>query len=188
MSHKKILVVDDEPSIREMLTIFLEEVGYRVATADSVAGGLQSLDSQRYDLVMCDLKLPDGSGLEVLEHARSRPNHPPFIIITAHTTPQHALEALRAEGFSEAMIDRFFRPFLGGAFLERELSTSSRMFEFVYRMFAQGPATLPARGMGAIPEQLAADLGPGKAGRRSTLRRSSGTTTLPCFSLPAART
>jgi DNA-binding NtrC family response regulator len=49
-----------------------------------------------FDLVMCDLKLPDGSGLEVLEEARRRGIDWPFIIITAHTTPQHALESLRA--------------------------------------------------------------------------------------------
>ena len=45
---------------------------------------------------MCDLKLPDGTGLEVLRHAREHRLDTPFIIITAHTTPQHALEALRA--------------------------------------------------------------------------------------------
>ncbi len=65
------------------------------------------------------------------------------------------LEALKDAGISDAMIERFLRPFLGGIFLERGLETSSRMFEFVVRMFAEGDATLPARGMGAIPQQLA---------------------------------
>jgi DNA-binding NtrC family response regulator len=58
--------------------------------------GKQRLRSDKPDLVMCDLKLPDGTGLEVLQHARAREIDTPFIIITAHTTPQHALEALRA--------------------------------------------------------------------------------------------
>jgi hypothetical protein len=61
--------------------------------------------------------------------------------------------ALREFGFSEPMIDRFFRPFLGGVMLDRTLRPSSRMLEFVFRMFARGDATLPALGMGAIPEQ-----------------------------------
>jgi phytoene dehydrogenase-like protein len=61
-------------------------------------------------------------------------------------------------GFSKRIIDRFFRPFLGGVFLEPELRTSSRMFEFVFRMFAMGSAALPADGMGAIPDQIAATL------------------------------
>lgn len=65
------------------------------------------------------------------------------------------LDVLRWNGFSEAMIERFFRPFLGGIFLERDLVTSSRMFRFVFRMFADGEATVPADGMGAIPAQLA---------------------------------
>lgn len=65
---------------------------------------------------------------------------------------------LRALGFSEPMIDNFFRAFYGGIFLERDLRTSSRMFEFTFKLFARGSATVPARGMGAIPEQLAAQL------------------------------
>lgn len=69
-------------------------------------------------------------------------------------------EWLRAFGFSQRMIDGFFRPFFGGIFLERELATSSRQFLFVYKMFAQGEAALPQRGMQAIPEQLAASLDP----------------------------
>jgi phytoene dehydrogenase-like protein len=67
---------------------------------------------------------------------------------------------LRELGFSDQTIDRFFRPFYGGVFLERGLSTSSRMFEFTFRMFARGNATLPARGMQAIVDQLADRLRP----------------------------
>jgi phytoene dehydrogenase-like protein len=65
---------------------------------------------------------------------------------------------LRREGFSPRMIDEFFRSFYGGIFLERDLRTSSRMFEFTFKMFSQGSATLPARGMGKISAQLASRL------------------------------
>lgn len=68
------------------------------------------------------------------------------------------LARLRDEGFSDRIIQRFFRPFLGGVFLERELNTSSRMFEFVFRMFAKGDAAVPANGMGAISAQIAEQL------------------------------
>lgn len=69
------------------------------------------------------------------------------------------LEALRRRwGFSEAFIERFFRPFVGGFTLDAGLNASSRMFEFVFRMFAEGHAALPSAGMGAIPAQLAAEL------------------------------
>lgn len=69
-------------------------------------------------------------------------------------------EALRLEGFSSSMIERFLRPFFAGVFLEERLETSLRMFSFVFRMFAQGATGLPAQGMGAIPEQLASGLWP----------------------------
>jgi phytoene dehydrogenase-like protein len=61
-------------------------------------------------------------------------------------------------GFSEEMIFRFFQPFLSGVFLEKDLRTSSKMFEFIFSMFAAGDACLPAQGMGAIPAQLASQL------------------------------
>ncbi|MEJ2092525.1 MAG: NAD(P)/FAD-dependent oxidoreductase [Syntrophobacterales bacterium] len=65
------------------------------------------------------------------------------------------LAALKAQGFSDSMIDRFFRPFFSGVFFERELASSSRMFEFVFRMLAEGEVALPAGGIGAISAQLA---------------------------------
>ena len=66
-----------------------------------------------------------------------------------------AKEALEAAHFSQAMIQRFFRPFLGGIFLDGGLKSSSRMYEFVFKMMAEGDAAVPSRGMGAIPAQLA---------------------------------
>jgi phytoene dehydrogenase-like protein len=75
-----------------------------------------------------------------------------------HPNSVSALQALEAEGFSEKMIDRFFRPFLGGVFLETQLSTSVRKMEEVLRNFALGDAALPLMGMGSIPEQLAGKL------------------------------
>lgn len=68
------------------------------------------------------------------------------------------LSYLREWNFSPQIIERFFRPFLGGVFLENKLTTSSRMFEFVLKMFTEGYAALPSEGMKAIPEQLAAQL------------------------------
>jgi phytoene dehydrogenase-like protein len=68
------------------------------------------------------------------------------------------LQALRTRDFSERMIEQFFRPFLGGIFLDRSLNTSSRMFEFVFRMFSTGRATLPTQGMSAVAMQIAARL------------------------------
>jgi len=71
-----------------------------------------------------------------------------------------SLQRLQRSGFSASMIDRFFKPFLGGIFLDAELQTSSRMLHFVFRMFSTGEACLPSEGMEAIPRQLASTLPP----------------------------
>lgn len=80
------------------------------------------------------------------------------------------LERLRADGFSERIIDQFFRPFLGGVFLDESLSVSSRMLEFVFRMFAGGDIAIPADGMGAIPRQLAERLPRGSIQYQTTVQ------------------
>ena len=64
------------------------------------------------------------------------------------------LEYLQNYGFSNTIIDRFFKPFFSGIFLEDQLATSSRMFEFVYKMFGMGLAVIPKDGIKAIPAQL----------------------------------
>jgi phytoene dehydrogenase-like protein len=75
-----------------------------------------------------------------------------------HPSDRTTLEALRAEGFSESMIERFFRPFLAGVFLEKQLDTTVRKLEFVMRNFARGDTVIPALGMAEIPRQIAAAL------------------------------
>ena len=64
------------------------------------------------------------------------------------------LSYLQEYGFSEQMIDLFFKPFFAGIYLEPDLKTSSRMFEFVYKMFGEGYAALPKNGIMEIPKQL----------------------------------
>jgi phytoene dehydrogenase-like protein len=71
------------------------------------------------------------------------------------------LAYLQTFPFSSSIIERFFEPFFGGVFLERELVSSSRFFEFLFRMFSVGDTVVPAAGMQQIPLQLAAKLRPG---------------------------
>ncbi len=82
-----------------------------------------------------------------------------------------ALSRLQAWGFSPRMIDAFFRPFLGGIFLSRELDTSSRMLDFVFRMLSLGDIVLPKGGMGAMSAQLAASLPAGCVALRTPVAR-----------------
>ncbi|MDZ4287049.1 MAG: NAD(P)/FAD-dependent oxidoreductase [Prosthecobacter sp.] len=76
---------------------------------------------------------------------------------------------LRSFGFSEDFIDHFFRPFFGGAFLEKDLRTSVRVFLFLFSMFDKGGSAIPAHGMQAIPDQLAVALPPGSLRLNSPL-------------------
>jgi len=68
------------------------------------------------------------------------------------------LEFLRQYGWSEQIIDSFFRPFFGGVYLDRELGTASNFFEFVFQQFMQGSAAIPSLGIQQLPEQLAGRL------------------------------
>ncbi|MHB8577084.1 MAG: protoporphyrinogen/coproporphyrinogen oxidase [Dehalococcoidia bacterium] len=70
------------------------------------------------------------------------------------------LAYLHERGFSAQAIDQFFRPFFGGIFFDRSLSTSSNAFRFTYKMLAEGDTVVPALGMGELPHQLAAGLPP----------------------------
>ncbi|MFT6727396.1 MAG: protoporphyrinogen oxidase [Flavobacteriales bacterium] len=67
---------------------------------------------------------------------------------------QSTLSYLTNYGFSDEIINDFFKPFFSGIFLEPHLDTSSRMFEFVYKMFGEGCAAIPKAGIEAIPKQL----------------------------------
>ncbi len=67
-------------------------------------------------------------------------------------------EYLRGRGFSTAAVERFFRPFYGGIFLDRSLSTSAKCFKFDFKMLSDGETVVPSRGMGDISQQLAAEL------------------------------
>jgi glycine/D-amino acid oxidase-like deaminating enzyme len=81
-----------------------------------------------------------------------------------------AVDVIRAAGVSERTIDTFFRPFFGGVFFDRRLQTSRRFFEFVFKMFGAGAASVPRLGMEQIPRQLAAGLPAGSVRTNTPVR------------------
>lgn len=97
-----------------------------------------------------------GDKLKVANLRRNLLAEPPEACFEApdHTTG----EELRHLGFSPEFVDRFFRPFLGGVFLERGLETTARLFRYYFRCFSAGDATVPARGMQQLPRVLARGL------------------------------
>lgn len=116
---------------------------------------------------------PIGSWTDKLRVAKLRHRTLAGSVQELFTRPEAStLEFLQHLGFTSTMIERFFRPFLGGIFLDPELETSSRMTEFIFRMFASGYNSLPSEGMEAIPRQLGTVLSP------TTLRTQARVTTL----------
>jgi two-component system, NtrC family, response regulator PilR len=92
----RILVCDDEAGLREMLEVLLRRAGYEVETVDRCQGAIERLQSdQSYDLVISDLAMPDGSGMQVLEAAKRRDDALQVIMITAFATTEQAVEAMR---------------------------------------------------------------------------------------------
>ena len=96
MTECDVLVIDDEPVVRHAVRRVLEAEGLRVTTADDAESGLASPALGACRLVVCDLMLPDRSGIAVLgEIARRRPDLP-VVLITGYATPDLALRAEEA--------------------------------------------------------------------------------------------
>jgi two-component system response regulator PilR (NtrC family) len=91
-----LLIVDDESSLRDFLTIVFEEDGSRVETAPTLADARSAVQKNEPDVVLCDLMLPDGSGLDLLRDIKAQNPSVAVIMITAHTSTKSAVEALKA--------------------------------------------------------------------------------------------
>ncbi|WP_461482458.1 sigma-54-dependent transcriptional regulator [Porticoccus sp.] len=99
MMKKRVLVVDDEPDIRELLTITLEQMGLEVVTAAKLAKAQKLLESEEFDLCLTDMKMPDGNGLELVEAVQSFKPQLPIAMITAYGNMEIAVEALKKGAF-----------------------------------------------------------------------------------------
>jgi two-component system, NtrC family, response regulator PilR len=102
----RLLVVDDEASIRDMLAFFFHKRGFEVLTASSFAEGLAAAGRLTPDIVLSDIKMPDGNGLDLLRKVKADSPKIPVIMITAHTSTQDAIEAMKA-----GAVDYIAKPF-----------------------------------------------------------------------------
>ena len=93
MAH--LLVVDDEAAARTTLALLLRKRGHRVAEAEGVASATKRLAEETFDLVVTDLRMPDGDGLDVLQAARAQADAPDVILLTAYAEWKSAKEAIR---------------------------------------------------------------------------------------------
>ncbi len=80
MAH--VLVVDDDPEMRDLVSSVLRHVGYQVTEAAGVCEGLGIMSRRVPDAVLTDLRMPDGSGHDILEHAGTLPTAPPVIVMS----------------------------------------------------------------------------------------------------------
>ena len=94
-----LLIVDDEASLRDLLAVMFEGEGHHVESAGSIAEARAALQKSEPDLVLCDLMLPDGSGLDLLREIKEKTPSVAVIMITAHESSKSAVEALQAGAF-----------------------------------------------------------------------------------------
>ena len=94
-----LLVVDDEPDLRTLYELTLLREGYDIDTAGSVEEALERLDARAYSLVITDMRLPDGSGLDVLRRVVESGRGEAAIVITAYGSAENAVEALKAGAY-----------------------------------------------------------------------------------------
>ena len=106
MRAQSILVVDDESDMRMALSHALSRSGYSVETASSGFEALEKFKSEQFSMVITDLKMPEMSGMEVLDEIKKLSPQIPVIMITAYGTINNAVEAMK-EGASDYILKPF---------------------------------------------------------------------------------
>jgi DNA-binding NtrC family response regulator len=110
--RERILVVDDDPGLAEVVQLLLAGEGYRTEMAGTVREGLRAVHAGVVDLVITDLKLPDATGLDAIRALRELDRELPIILMTSYSSVESAVEALRA-----GAVDYIIKPFNNDEFL-----------------------------------------------------------------------
>ena len=104
---ESILVIDDEPTVADALSLILSDKGYEVIVALNGRDGLEKCNQRKFEVMITDLRLPDISGLDILNCIRGKDPDCVVLIITSHCTPE-----IMAESMSLGAIDVLSKPFL----------------------------------------------------------------------------
>ncbi|HBL27109.1 MAG TPA: Fis family transcriptional regulator [Acidobacteria bacterium] len=91
----RLLIVDDEESLTEFLSLLFTQEGYTVATAGSVEGARREIARQSFEAILCDVMMPDGSGLDLLREIKTADPSPPVVMMTAYTSTKTAIDAMK---------------------------------------------------------------------------------------------
>jgi len=99
MTRQRVLIVDDEPDIRELLEITLLRMGLETRSAEDYTNATRLLDEGPFDLCLTDMKLPDGDGITLVEHIQQHCPNTPTAVITAHGSIDLAIKAMKCGAF-----------------------------------------------------------------------------------------
>lgn len=99
MANQRVLIVDDEPDIRELLELTLMRMGLDTLSVPDLKSAIRQIDQQAYDLCLTDMRLPDGNGLELVKYIQHKAPDTPVAMITAHGNMELAIDSLKAGAF-----------------------------------------------------------------------------------------
>jgi len=157
-----ILVIDDERSMREFLSIMLEREGYSVVTKDNGNDALDFIRNDDYDLIITDIKMPKMSGIDILRESITLYPNTPVIMITAFASTEVAVEAMKLGAY-----DYITKPFnvdeikiiIKNAIEKKSLLKVFTSFDFArnFECFSLGSVKSPAPEQNLLPDSKKAD-------------------------------
>ncbi len=142
----RVLVIDDEPDLLELLELTLSRMGLDTTRAENVGDAIRLLDKEAFDLCLTDMRLPDGEGLEVVEHITEKGLDVPVAVITAFGSAENAVAALKAGAFdylAKPVALEQLRALVKQALKVPEKAQPSSS----YRLLGESPAMLQVRGL-----------------------------------------
>jgi len=120
----RLLVIDDEAMVRESMVAYLEDSGYQVEAAASGMAGLAILEQQEIDLILCDLRMPQLDGLQILQQVKQSNQHIPFIVVSGAGVMDDVVQALRL-GASDYLV----KPIIDMVMLEHSVQRNLELVE-----------------------------------------------------------
>ena len=159
MAHNKllsgiqILVVDDEPDLRTLYELTLLREGYQVEAAATLQEAWALLNARRFDLVITDMRLPDGSGVDLLKGVRAQQRPERCIVITAYGSAENAVESLKAGAFdylTKPVDLKQFRAVVGAAALGARSAAGRAAANAAAPLHYENPVTPSGKGEQAL--------------------------------------
>jgi two-component system response regulator PilR (NtrC family) len=185
MSGPRLLVVDDEAGIRETLGYIFIKEGFEVLTASNFAEGQAAALRSNPDVILCDIKMPDGNGLDLLRKVKEEHPQTPMIMITAHTSTEDAVEAMKrgaidyiSKPFNNDELVLIVRRALGEKTLQEENVRMQEIFRTIERIGKVSSTVLITGESGTGKELIA------RAIHYTSIRKGKKFVSINCGALP----